>query len=449
MRATNRWSMERRRVRLYWLLLLVDLASVAIGFLLAGQLRGARGLALQGVPLLVGVLPLYMTFALICEAYSVPALTNVSESSRRALAALGATSIIVVTFAFFAQVGSILSRLAFAYAVLGSASLIVLGRAAVAMLIRWRFGGLVEMGLLIVDGAPTVPGPNCDLLDIADAAMRPDLASPDRVARLGTLLEPYDKVYLSAEEAHRDEWITALKATGISVELVVPTQDIYSAVGLGRLENADTLILSRGPLSLSSQIKKRAFDLAITVPALVFLAPLLAVVALAIRLDSRGPALFGQTRIGQGNQPFRCWKFRSMHVAQTDAHGGTSTARGDVRVTRVGAFIRKTSIDELPQLFNVLLGNMSLVGPRPHAVASTAGDQLFWEVSQRYWMRHASKPGITGLAQVRGFRGNTERAEDLEARLRSDLEYLQNWSFWRDLVILFATVKVISHENAY
>ena len=103
--------------------------------------------------------------------------------------------------------------------------------------------------------------------DIGDGEERPDLASPDRVARLSSLLEPYDKVYLSAEESRRDEWITALKATGIGVELVVPSQDIYSAVGLGRLEEADTLILSRGPLSLSSQIKKRAFDLALTVPA--------------------------------------------------------------------------------------------------------------------------------------------------------------------------------------
>ena len=436
-------------MRLYGVLLLADLAAVAAGFLIADELRGTRGLAVEGVPLLAGVLPLYTVFALICESYSVPALLSVSESARRALAALGATSIILVTFAFFAQLGPILSRLAIAYAVLSSAVLIVLGRAGVAALIRWRLRGVVMKSLLIVDGAPAPCGPDCDMLDISEGAQRPDLASPTRVAQLSGLLEPYDKVYLSAEESRREDWITALKATGIAVELVVPERDIYSAVGLGRLEDADTLILSHGPLSLSSQVKKRAFDLALTVPALIFLAPLLAIVAIAIKLDSPGPVLFGQTRIGRGNLPFKCWKFRSMHVAQTDATGTQSTRRGDARITRVGGFIRKTSIDELPQLLNVLIGNMSLVGPRPHAVASTAGDQLFWEVSQRYWMRHASKPGITGLAQIRGYRGATEKAEDLEMRLRSDLEYLQNWSFWRDLVILFATVKVISHENAY
>ena len=436
-------------MRLYWLLLALDLASIVAGFLLAGQLRGARGLALEGVPLLAGVAPFFIVFALICEAYSVPALLDGSESARRALAALGATSIIVVTFAFFAQVGAVLSRLAFAYAVLGSAGLIVLGRAAVASVIRWRWDGAVMRSLLIVDGAPAQPGPDCDLLDIDHGDQRPDLASPDRVAGLGTLLVPYDRVYLSADEARRDAWITALKATGIGVELVVTSEDIYAAVGLGRLGEADTLILSRGPLSLSSQIKKRAFDLVLTVPLLILLAPLLAVVAIAIRLDSKGPVLFGQIRIGRGNQPFKCYKFRSMHAAGADARGTQSTRRGDARITRVGRFIRKTSIDELPQLFNVLIGNMSLVGPRPHAVASTAGDQLFWEVSQRYWMRHMAKPGITGLAQVRGFRGATEKAEDLEARLRSDLEYVQYWTLWRDLAILFATVKVISHENAY
>ena len=441
--------MERRRLRLYWLMLALDLAGLTAGFLIAGDLRGARGLVINGYPIVLGALPLYMVFALVCEAYSSESLRSAPESARRALAALGATSLIIVTLAFFAQVGSILSRLAFAYAILTSAAFIMLGRGFVAGLIRWRFGGVVIKNLLIVDGEAAAAPEDCDLLDVEHGDLRPDLASPDQLARLSALVEPYDRVFLSAAEARRDAWITTLKATGIGVELVIPTQDILGAVGLGRLGQADTFVLSRGPLSLSSQIKKRAFDLALTIPALIFLGPLLLAVALAIRLDSKGPALFAQTRIGRGNRPFKIYKFRSMHVAQTDADGAVSAQRGDKRVTRVGKFIRASSIDELPQLLNVLIGDMSLVGPRPHATGSTAGDRLFWEVSQRYWMRHASKPGITGLAQVRGFRGNTERAEDLEARLRSDLEYVQNWSFWRDLVIMFATVRVISHDNAY
>lgn len=441
--------MERRRLHIYWLMLAFDLASITVGFVVAGQIRGARGLAVSGYPILAGAVPLFMIFALVCEAYSVECLRSAPESARRALAALGATSLIIVTLAFFAQVGSVLSRLAFAYAILLSAVLILAGRGLIAMLIRWRFGGVVIKNLLIVDGVPVGDTADCDVLDLDHEGSRPDLDKPDQLARLSALVEPYDRVFLSAVEERRDPWITALKATGIGVELVIPTQEIMGAVGLGRMGQSDTFILSRGPLSLSSQIKKRAFDLALTVPALVVLGPLLLLIALAIRIDSKGPALFAQMRIGRGNRPFRIYKFRSMRVAQTDAQGTVSARRDDDRITRVGKFIRATSIDELPQLLNVVIGNMSLVGPRPHAMGSTAGDRLFWEVSQRYWMRHAAKPGITGLAQVRGFRGNTEKAEDLEARLRSDLEYLQNWSFWRDLVILFATVKVISHDNAY
>lgn len=447
--TVNRRSMERRRLRLYTLCLVLDLVAIVVGFMLGNQIRGSRGLMINGFPLVVAAVPLFMAFAVVCEAYSVECLRNYSESSRRALAALGATAIIIVAFAFFAQVGAILSRLAFAYAVLGSAALILLGRGIVAALVRWPLKGTIVRCLLIVDGEPAEPAGDCDVLDIEDVGMRPSLDDPDRIARLSLLVEPYDTVYLSVSSDHREEWITALKATGISVELVVSMQDIHGAVGLDRLGNADTLILSRGPLSLSSQVKKRLFDLALTVPILILIAPLLIVVAIAIKLDSPGPVMFPQTRIGRGNRPFKIFKFRSMYTAQSDAHGVTSASRGDARVTKVGRFIRATSIDELPQLFNVLIGNMSLVGPRPHAKASTAGDRLFWEVSHHYWLRHAAKPGITGLAQIRGYRGATEKPEDLEARLRSDLEYLQNWTFWTDLMILFATVKVIKHDNAF
>ncbi len=448
--AFNRRSMERRRLRLYVVCLILDVAAIIAGFYLAGQLRGARGLVLNGFPIVIGAVPLYMAFALVSEAYSVEALRSFSESARRSLAALGATAVIIVAFAFFAQVGAVLSRLAFAYAVLGSGALILLGRAAIDGVVRWAFRGAVVRCLLIVDGVPAEAADECDVMDVEDVkGLRPDLSDPERIARLSVLVEPYDKVYLSALPAHREPWITALKATGISVEMVVPMQEIHGAVGLDRLGNADTLILSRGPLSLSSQLKKRAFDLVLTVPALILLGPLLIAVAIAIRVDSPGPALFPQSRIGRGNRPFRIYKFRSMYTAQADADGVHSTSRGDARITRVGRFIRATSIDELPQLFNVLIGNMSLVGPRPHAKASTAGDRLFWEVSHHYWLRHAAKPGITGLAQIRGHRGATEKPEDLEARLRSDLEYLQNWSFWTDLMILFATVRVIRHDNAY
>ncbi|MCJ8157691.1 sugar transferase [Sphingomonas sp. LaA6.9] len=177
--------------------------------------------------------------------------------------------------------------------------------------------------------------------------------------------------------------------------------------------------------------------------------PLLILVAIAIKLESPGAVLFVQQRLGHGNRLFRMYKFRSMSAERTDAIGATSASRDDDRVTRVGRFIRATSIDELPQLFNVLIGNMSLVGPRPHALGSTASSKLFWDIDRNYWLRHACMPGLTGLAQVRGFRGATHHARDLEIRLAADLEYVRDWSLWLDIAILFRTFGVVVHKNAF
>jgi lipopolysaccharide/colanic/teichoic acid biosynthesis glycosyltransferase len=173
------------------------------------------------------------------------------------------------------------------------------------------------------------------------------------------------------------------------------------------------------------------------------------VIAFAIRAEDGGAVFFRQDRIGLGNRPFRIWKFRTMRVQYADRLGAVSTAREDTRVTRVGRFLRRTSLDELPQLFNVLARQMSIVGPRPHAPASRAEDLLFWDIDERYWHRHSVRPGITGLAQVRGLRGATERQGDLEQRLYSDLEYVAKWSLLRDLRIILGTVRVLLHRNAF
>jgi len=138
-----------------------------------------------------------------------------------------------------------------------------------------------------------------------------------------------------------------------------------------------------------------------------------------------------------------------MRTEASDHRAATLTRRDDDRVTPVGAFLRRTSIDELPQLLNVLRGDMSIVGPRPHAAAAKAGDSLYWEVDARYWARHCIKPGMTGLAQVRGHRGSTDHHQDLIDRLQSDLEYVSDWSIWRDLRIIVATLGVLVHPKAY
>lgn len=179
---------------------------------------------------------------------------------------------------------------------------------------------------------------------------------------------------------------------------------------------------------------------------LLLASPLLLAVALAIKLDSRGPVFFRQERTGWTGEAFRIWKFRSMHVHQPE-QGVIRQARcNDPRLTRVGAFIRRTSLDELPQLFNVLTGEMSLVGPRPHALQH---DTLYSQDIVDYFARHNIKPGMTGLAQVRGFRGETKDIEQMIQRVDSDIEYINNWSLWLDFVILVRTLNAFTGKQAY
>jgi exopolysaccharide biosynthesis polyprenyl glycosylphosphotransferase len=183
---------------------------------------------------------------------------------------------------------------------------------------------------------------------------------------------------------------------------------------------------------------KRALDLLFSGFGLVVLAPLLLVIALLIRFDSAGPALFRQTRKGLNGKPFRIYKFRTMRV-QEDGPVVRQATRNDTRVTRLGRWLRRTSIDELPQLINVLRGEMSLVGPRPHALAH---DDYYAQEIPTYTARFAVRPGITGLAQVNGARGETPRIPDMEHRVALDLVYIQNASVWLDLKILVRTVLV-------
>jgi exopolysaccharide biosynthesis polyprenyl glycosylphosphotransferase len=189
---------------------------------------------------------------------------------------------------------------------------------------------------------------------------------------------------------------------------------------------------------------KTASDYIGAAGALILLAPLLLVVALAIKLDSPGPVFFRQRRYGQNNRVFRIFKFRTMHVAE-DGPVVRQAIRNDPRVTRVGRFLRRSSIDELPQLINVLTGEMSLVGPRPHALAH---DEDFERHVDTFLRRRRVKPGLTGWAQVNGYRGETRSPEDIRKRTEFDLDYIENWSIWLDFEILVRTVFVLG-KSAY
>ncbi len=204
------------------------------------------------------------------------------------------------------------------------------------------------------------------------------------------------------------------------------------------------------PLADWGTISKWLFDKVIGAIALVLLAPVMAAVALAVKFDSRGPVLFRQKRYGFNNELIEVFKFRSMYTNRCDVAAVKLVTKDDPRVTRVGRIIRKTSLDELPQLFNVLLGDLSLVGPRPHAVQAKAGTQLYDEVVDGYFARHKVKPGITGWAQINGWRGETDTEEKIQKRVEHDLYYIENWSVFFDCYILLKTPgSLLKTENAY
>src|SRR5262245_54658029 len=204
------------------------------------------------------------------------------------------------------------------------------------------------------------------------------------------------------------------------------------------------------PISGLSACIKRSIDVIIALLALPFLAIPMLAIAVAIHMESPGPILFRQRRIGLANVGFEILKFRTMHHDTPQCGRLTQVSRDDPRVTRVGAWLRRTSFDEFPQLFNVLRGDMSIVGPRPHAPGTCAGGKPFELVTTRYPARHSVRPGLTGLAQVRGLRGETETEEKLLRRVDSDLEYIDNWSLWLDCTILARTVvSVLTMRNAY
>ena len=183
------------------------------------------------------------------------------------------------------------------------------------------------------------------------------------------------------------------------------------------------------------------------IAVLVLLTPLLLAIAIAVKCSSPGPVLFRQRRKGVDGHQFEIFKFRTMRVHKEAPGQLTQAGRHDKRITRVGAFLRRTSLDELPQFFNVLLGQMSVVGPRPHALEH---DDLYKNLVDGYMYRYRIKPGITGWAQVNGYRGETTRVEKMEARVKFDLFYIQNWSFWFDIKIVLITMfKGFINRNAY
>ncbi|HVZ14739.1 MAG TPA: undecaprenyl-phosphate glucose phosphotransferase [Bauldia sp.] len=237
----------------------------------------------------------------------------------------------------------------------------------------------------------------------------------------------------------------ALRAVPLPVYLLPDRNVARFMLGAAATRGLEACVLQRAPLGPGERAAKRAFDVALAVAGLLVLSPLLLFVAVAVKLDSPGAVLFRQTRNGFSGRPFRILKFRTMTVSE-DGAAFRQAKRNDPRVTRVGRFLRKTSVDELPQLWNVLAGDMSIVGPRPHATHHNAEYQ---ERIGAYAYRHHVKPGLTGWAQVNGYRGETSTLGAMEKRIEHDLYYVNHWSFLLDLKIVARTLQVIwSDEQA-
>ena len=275
-----------------------------------------------------------------------------------------------------------------------------------------------------------------------------------------------DKLVGFARSSHVDLVMLALpiaaetRVIELLAKLWVLPVDIRLAASASRLRLASSaydyagdvalIALADKPISDWGMVAKSLFDRIIGGLALIMLAPVMLATALAIKLDSRGPVLFRQKRYGFNNELIEVYKFRSMYTQQADQTAARLVTKDDPRVTRVGRFIRKASIDELPQLFNVLIGNLSLVGPRPHAVSAKAGDKLYHDAFAGYFARHKVKPGITGWAQINGWRGETDTEDKLRHRVEHDLYYIEHWSVLFDVWILLETPhSLLKTDNAY
>lgn len=442
-------SLEQRRLQLYIALLLIDGIAVMGGLCTASWIYLGR--FLDEASLVHGqvLLPIYWTIALSLQVYTLPALQRVNFARVRAVLSLIAAESALLFVGFATKSTENFSRVS---AILGLALamlLLVWIRSLMRPAIKSSCGDAGINILLIDDGGAALRVPHAYHIDAREHHLAPDLSDPHMMDRLGLYMMNMDRVMVTCPVDRRSAWALIFKSANVSGEIVEPEVNSLGVIGARRERGYGALIVASGPLGLRARAMKRGLDVALAGSAVIALSPLLALVSLLIKLEDCGPVFFVQKRTGRGNRFFPIFKFRSMRVEKLDSAGARSASKDDDRITRIGRFIRRTSIDELPQIFNVLRGEMSIVGPRPHAIGSLAGDKLFWEVDHRYWLRHSLKPGLTGLAQVRGLRGATDTETDLANRLQADLEYLDGWTIWRDIKIILNTVRVLVHDRAF
>lgn len=398
--------------------------------------------------LLLVIVPTFLLAALALDCYRLDTLRRAFRSVGRALLALAIAAGLAAVTAFALQVGAIYSRLEIGLLLIIASVYLTFGHLLCKTLLD-RLSGLMDPRILILGPATNGINPAANIERIIPQ-QRPNPADPDLLERTYAQLQHADRIIIAfTDAADRIAWAKFVRLIGVDAELFEPDLEDLTVLGVNHWQNTPTLVVSRGALKFSERALKRTFDLVMSTTLLIIASPLLLLLMLFIKRDSPGPAIFSQIRVGRNNRRYRCYKLRTMYDHMSDHDGNRSTSRDDDRVTRIGKFLRRASLDELPQLWNIIRGDMSLVGPRPHAIGSLAEGALFWEALPDYWTRHAMRPGITGLAQVRGLRGATDSRNDIEKRVGADLEYINGWSIWLDIKILLRTIRVILHRNAF
>jgi Undecaprenyl-phosphate glucose phosphotransferase len=463
-------------VVLVGLVRLADLAiTMIIGVAMALLYLGPADLTMD---ILYGtVIALASVFTVIAldllGLYSLPALQAFPANVHRLMLGWFAAFAVVGVIVFFLKAGHELSRVWLALWFVAGGMALAAERASVRLAVGRlaKSGGLARRAVIYGTGALTDEliqkieadhGAQIRILGVFDDRSAPRVPTSSGYPRLGSLDDlievsramRVDLVIVAlplAGEQRLDSVASRISVLPADIRLPAKATQIRLCPRLySHLGSVAMIDLYDRPIADWDFVIKWMFDKVIGLLALLALAPLMGLVALAIKLDSRGPVLFRQKRYGFNNELIEVWKFRSMHVDMCDANAARLVTRTDPRVTRVGRFIRKTSLDELPQLINVLKGDLSLVGPRPHAIAAKAQDRLYNEIVQRYYARHKVKPGITGWAQISGWRGETDTEEKIEKRVECDLYYIENWSVFFDLYILAMTpISLFKSENAY
>jgi Undecaprenyl-phosphate glucose phosphotransferase len=403
---------------------------------------------------------IYLVAARVFPIYSPIDILDSGLNIKRLILVLIATFSALITLAAMQKTTQNYSRLWFFTWSISAIGLVVFARLCSHIWIKGRLqrGACVFRALSVGIGVPALTSEQ--LLLYTGSQTRAvnciSLISTTHINDLADVIrrENVDQVYISAPWGALPE--LASKLTKLRYLAV----DIFLCCNDERLENEVSTVVELGngfalqagicPIGGWDRWVKRCADLAISLLGLVIVSPLLLMTAIAIKLESRGPIFFKQIREGINGTHFTLFKFRSMYTNQADPHAVRQTSKNDSRVTRVGRLIRRLSIDEFPQLLNVLEGSMSIVGPRPHALQTRAAGSSLEQVVDYYASRHRVKSGITGWAQVNGLRGEIDSVEKLKERVNHDLYYIENWSIWLDTKIILRTAaQLIFDRNAY